>query len=106
MLQTADLVWIPSLANVGRQTALEAFAQGRAVIASAVPCLSEIIRDGDTGCLVPPGDVVQLARCTRRLFDDPALRQRLGHAARQSASQRFSLVDAVARWRDMYRQVA
>ncbi len=106
VLKDADIVWIPSLANCGRQVALEAMALGRAVIASAVPCLGELVADGVTGFLVPPGDVVQLARRTRTLFLDEALRRRLGEAAQQQVRSQFPLEQAVAQWRDLYRSVA
>jgi len=65
---------------------------GRAVLeamACAVPVVTvdrwgpaEIVRDGATGLLVPPGDVTALADAMTRLADDPALRERLGAAGR------------------------
>ena len=102
----ADVVWIPSQANCGRQVALEAMALGRAVVASDVPCLREVIRDGETGFLVPPGDVVSLARRTHALFQDEWLRGRLGETARRYVEQQFALCDAVQRWREVYGAVA
>lgn len=106
ILQTADIVWVPSVTNCGGQIALEAMAQGRAVIASGVPCMLGLIDDGVTGCLVPPGDVVALARRTRTLLSDHALRQRLGQAAGESVRRRFPVADAVERLREVYRSVA
>jgi len=106
ILQSADVVWIPSVGNCGGQVALEAMALGRAVIASDVPCLRDLIDDGVTGFLVPPADVVALGRRTRSLFADAALRERLGNAARQSVRQRFPLANAVERWREVYRLAA
>jgi glycosyltransferase involved in cell wall biosynthesis len=105
-LRAAAVVWIPSLGNTGRQLALEAMAQGRAVIASDVPCLRDVVRDGETGYLVPPGDVVPLVRQTRLLFADDRLRERLGETARQYVQQQYPLDDVVARWRDVYRGAA
>lgn len=102
LLGTAELCWVPSRVDVGRQTALEAMALGRAVIASDVPCLRELIRDGETGCLVPPGEPVALARCTRTLMLDPALRDRLGAAAREHVQAHFSLPQVAARWLGLY----
>ena len=106
LLQDAEIVWIPSLANHGQHVALEAMALGRAVIASDVPCLRDVILDGETGYLVPPGDVAQLARRTYSLIQDRALRERIGQAARQSVLQRFPLADAMVRWHDVYRSIA
>ncbi len=106
LLARAAVVWVPSQANCGRQVALEAMALGRPVIASDVPCLREVIRDGETGFLAPVGDVVTFARRTRMLLQDRALRTRIGSNARQFVERQFPLADAVARWRDVYRSAA
>jgi glycosyltransferase involved in cell wall biosynthesis len=106
VLRDADVVWLPTLANGGRQVALEAMALGKPVIASDVPCLREILQDGETGFLVPPGNVLQLARRTRTLFNDAGLRERIGMAAQDHVERHFSLAEAVRRWRDFYGAVA
>lgn len=106
LLQAAEIVWIPSIANCGRQVALEAMAQGCTVVASDVPCLRDVIVDGETGILTPPGDVAQLARITHRLFGDALLRERLGQAARLHAARRYSVAEAALNWRGLYRSVA
>jgi len=102
----ADVVWIPSLSNHGRQAALDAMARGQAVIASDVPCLREIITDGVTGYLVTPGEVVQIARRSRMLLDDAALRARLGAAAREFIARQFPLERTIDHWRELYRRIA
>jgi glycosyltransferase involved in cell wall biosynthesis len=106
VLQDADIVWVPSLANRGRQIALEAMALGKAVVASDVPCLREAIRDGVTGFLVPAGDVIALARRTHALLGDQPLREKIGAAARHEAQQRFSVSDAAERLSSVYRSIA
>ncbi len=60
----------------------EYMAAGRAVVASRVGQLIELVRDGETGLLCEPGDPVSLAAAMAALMDDPALRARLGSAAR------------------------
>ena len=60
-------------------------AAARPVVASRLPGLAEIVREGETGFLVPPSDKVALARQTRLLLDDPALRRRLFDLARALA---------------------
>lgn len=106
VLQGADLAWITSQNNRGRQSAVECMALGLPVIASDLPCLREVIEDGITGFLVAPGEVVQLARRTRMLLDDASLRAHLGNAARAMVEQRFPRQQAVEQWRELYRRVA
>lgn len=60
----------------------EYMASGTPVVASALPAIAEIIRDGENGLLVPPGDPSALASALRRLRDDPALASRLAARAR------------------------
>ena len=60
----------------------EYMASGTPLVASDLPAIAEVIRDGENGLLVPPGDVSALAQALRRLRDDPHLGERL---ARQAA---------------------
>jgi glycosyltransferase involved in cell wall biosynthesis len=68
----------------------EAMAWGRPVVASAVGGLLDAIDDEVTGLLVSPRDVVALRAALERLLSDPALRARLGAAAREKAQKDFS----------------
>jgi len=68
----------------------EAMAHGRAVVASDVGGLRDLVVDGKTGLLVPPGDVPALRAAIERLLADPELRRRLGAAGRERARERFS----------------
>jgi glycogen(starch) synthase len=61
----------------------EAMAHGRAVVASAVGGLRDLVQDGETGLLVPPGDPKALRTAIDRLLADEDLRRRLGLAARE-----------------------
>jgi glycosyltransferase involved in cell wall biosynthesis len=70
------------------QVAAEAMSCGRPVIASAVGGLRDIVVDGETGLLVPPGDADALCDALRTLLADPARRARMGDAGRRRA-QRF-----------------
>jgi glycosyltransferase involved in cell wall biosynthesis len=65
----------------------EAMAHGRPVVASAVGGLLDLVQDGETGLLVPPGDVDRLRSALRRLLDDEELRHRLGAAGRTRAEE-------------------
>jgi glycosyltransferase involved in cell wall biosynthesis len=57
---------------------IEAMAMRRAVIATSVGGMPEIVRHGETGLLVPPDDAGRLAEAMNRLLDEPALAWRLG----------------------------
>jgi glycosyltransferase involved in cell wall biosynthesis len=64
---------------------LEAMAHARPVIATPVGGVRDLVRDGENGLLVPPGDVAALAAALRRVEGDRALASRLGAAARLTA---------------------
>lgn len=68
----------------------EYMAAERAIVASNLPAFAEVVRDGETALLVPPGDVAAWAVAIRRLRDDPALRERLGAQARNEALARYT----------------
>ena len=72
----------------------EAMAAGKPVIASDVGGIPEIVIDGRTGNLIPPGDESSLIEAISALLSDAILRQRMGKAARERAKQ-FSWEDTV-----------
>ena len=84
-LRAADVFALPSLQEGLPLSLLEAMASGLPVVASAVGGIPTVIRDGDNGLLVAAGDVAALRDALVRLADDPALRTRLGAAARRDA---------------------
>lgn len=92
----AAVVACPSLREGFGVVCLEAMAHGRPVVASAVGGLLDLVVDGETGLLVPPGDVAALRSALQRLLGDRELRSRLGEAGRRRAAERFSW-DAVTR---------
>ena len=71
-------------------TLLEGLATGCPIVASDIGALGEVIRSGENGVLVPPGDPAALARAVQRLNSDPAERDRLSRAARATFLERFS----------------
>jgi len=75
---SADVVVMPSLYESFGLVALEAMACGTPVVASDVGGLSFVVRDGETGYLVPDRDPRALADCLGKLLRDPELRARLG----------------------------
>jgi glycosyltransferase involved in cell wall biosynthesis len=67
--------------------ALEAMAMGRPVIASSIGGLPDIVVDGETGLLVPPGDRRALREAIQSLLDDPMRCERMGAQASQRVAQ-------------------
>jgi glycosyltransferase involved in cell wall biosynthesis len=84
--------------------ALEAMAAGRPVIASSVGGLPDLVRDGITGILVPPGDVQALRASIAQLLRDPEQRSRMGEAGRQRAAD-YSANALVPQIERVYREV-
>jgi glycosyltransferase involved in cell wall biosynthesis len=80
---------------------LEAMAAGKAVIASQTGGVPEIVADGETGLLTPPGEVAPLAGALRRLAGDPALRERLGTGG-AARVRRFTWESIAASYRHIY----
>jgi glycosyltransferase involved in cell wall biosynthesis len=101
-LAEADVCWVPSLTATGCQVALEAMAAARPVIAPDLAPFREIIEDGVTGLLIPPGDLMALIRRTRELFVNPNLARQLGEAARTRVKKNFPAVDFIDKFRALY----
>ena len=80
---------------------LEAMAAGKAVIASKVGGVPEIVLDGETGLLIPGADVPALAAALTRLAADPALRRHLGDAGRTRV-EAFDWSAIADRYLDIY----
>jgi glycosyltransferase involved in cell wall biosynthesis len=85
---------------------LEAMAMGRAVVATRVGGVPEVVEDERSGLLVPAGDVEELARAILRLIKNPDFRARLGEAARRTVEARFSLAGMMASYAALYRELA
>jgi glycosyltransferase involved in cell wall biosynthesis len=87
---SVDIAVVPSLYEPFGLVAVEALACGVPVVASAVGGLQEIVEDGKSGILVPPGDAGAIARALRELLNDQELRSHLSQGARRRAEE-FSL---------------
>jgi len=75
---------------------IEAMAAGSAIVSTRVGGCAEVLRDGETGFLVPTEDAQALADACLRLLDDPDLALRLGQAAQVDVAARFA-PEAIAR---------
>ena len=87
-LHEADVLCAPSLAGESFGMVLtEAFAAGTPVIASAIAGYSDVVTDGADGVLVPPADPQRLAEELQRIYLEPARREAMGRAARETAAR-------------------
>ena len=73
---------LPSFNENLPMSVIEGMAHGMAVVATPVGAVTDLIEDGESGILVPPGDITALADALRRCVEDPALRLALGSRAR------------------------
>jgi glycosyltransferase involved in cell wall biosynthesis len=98
-----DVVVQPSLNEGTPLTLIEAMAAGRAVVATRVGGVPDLVTDGADGVLVPAGNAPALAEAVVRLLGDPQQRRRLGEAARHTARRRFSSDRLVSDMDALYR---
>ena len=91
-LEQASVVVLPTLGREGMPTSLlEAMRAGVPVVASRVGGVSEIVQDGRTGLLVPPGDAQGLASAIGRLLGDAEERTRLATAGERYVRERHDV---------------
>lgn len=86
----SHIVCLPSYREGLPKALIEAAACGRAVVAADVPGCRQVVQDGVNGLLVPAKDAAALAAALERMIADPALRRKMGVAARQIVEERFS----------------
>ena len=89
-LRQADIFLLPSLWENCPYSCLEAMAAGRAIVCSDQGGLPELIQDGVNGLLARTGDVASYVQQLERMLDEPALRERLGAAARRTVEASFT----------------
>ncbi len=82
----------------------EGMSKGKAMIGTAPSGMTDMIADGETGLLVPPGDATALAGALGRLVGDAGLRERLGQAACERA-RLFTAEAVMPRFEELYREL-
>lgn len=82
---TCDIFVFPTLLDLIPNVLREAIAMGLPVVSTPLAAIPEIVEDGRTGLLVPPGDRAALAAALRRLVASPAMREELGRAGLEKA---------------------
>lgn len=103
-LNAFDVFALPSYANEGvPQAIVQAMLAGLACVTTGVGAIGEAAIDGETALVVPPQDAAALAQAIRRLAADPALRARLGTAARAHCVRQFDYEGMLDRMEAVFR---
>jgi glycosyltransferase involved in cell wall biosynthesis len=100
-----DLVALSSISEGFPNTIAEAMAAGRAVVATAVGGVRDVVVDGETGVLVAPADDGALADALAARLDDPAGTARMGLRGREVASERFAENVVLSRLMALYEEL-
>ena len=104
-LEAMDVFCLPSLQQGIGTIMLEAMALGRPVIGTRVGGVYRVIRDNETGLLVPPSDSLRLAERMLELLDDPERARAIGAAAQAEVRNEFSVERMVELTAALYREV-
>lgn len=105
LLAACDVFALPSLYEGSSLAVLEAMAAGVPVVSSAIGGTDELIDDGSSGLLVPPGDAEELAAALRRLLGDAGLRDALAAQARERVERDLTRERMAARVTGVYREL-
>jgi glycosyltransferase involved in cell wall biosynthesis len=104
-LNSSDLLVLPSVAEAFGLALIEAMACGLPVIACAAHGPAEIVRDGQSGWLVPPDDEPALAAALLAAASNPHERQRRGHQAAADARRSYGWTTIAGRIAGIYEQI-
>ncbi len=105
VLRELDVFVLPSTREGFSLATVEAMAAGRPVVATRSGGPEEIVEDGSSGFLVPPADPEALAVRVCEILAAPSLAETLGHNARRSVEQRFSLRRMLDEYENLYQRL-
>ena len=106
LYKAADVFVQPSHVEGMSNALLEAMASGLPAVATAVGAAPQMIEDGASGFLVPPGRPDALADALEHLLADSALRRSMGEMAERSSRGRYSISAVVDRIEARYEAIA
>ena len=106
LLKAFDMFVMPSLMEAMPFALIESMAAGLPAVATDVYGIPEVVRNGETGLLVPPADAGALSQAVLNLLDDEDLRRRMGAAARTVAEHKFSLEAMAGKTVSLYEELA
>jgi glycosyltransferase involved in cell wall biosynthesis len=102
LLAALDVLAMPSRWEGLPMTLLEAMAMGKAIVATRVGGIPDVISDGENGLLVPTANPDALAEALRRLLSEPQLRARLGQRAAHTLRQRYDVTRTACAYESLY----
>jgi len=106
IMAASDVCCLPVLWGEGlSRMVIEGMAYGVAPLVTAVSGNTELVIDGESGLVVPPGDEHALADALEWLYDHPGERQRMGDAARERIDREFRSEETVRKTLALYREV-
>ena len=105
IMRAIDVFAMPSIWEGFGIVLLEAMAAARPIVASRVATIPEVVLDGETGILVPPGDPESLAEALADLAMDPEAASRMGEAGRERLRRSFSLEKMVGATESLYEEL-
>jgi glycosyltransferase involved in cell wall biosynthesis len=106
IISKTSIVCLPTTYKEGLPRLLiEAGACGRPVIATNIPGCRMVVRSGQNGLIIPPGDLASLVVALKTLIQDPDLRQKMGARGREIVEQEFSVKRVILRTFEVYNQV-
>ena len=105
LMQISEVVVLSSIREYFGNVLVEAAAMSKPVIATGVGGVPEIVVDGQTGLLVPPGDPLALAQAMERVLGDPDRASGMGRRAMALIEDRFSVASVAQATAEVYRDV-
>ncbi len=103
-MQKASIVALPYLSASQSGVIPTAYAFGKPVIATRVGGIPDMVRDGETGFLIPPNDPEALRSALEKLMIDPELRNRIGNAGQKFAETELSWTSIAEKHLGFYRK--
>lgn len=100
-----DIVAIPSLSEGLPNVLLEAMSYGRPIVATTVGAIPEVVHDGVSALLVPPGNLTALGSAISRLVASAELRRTIGAGGRAALDARFSPAERTRHILDLYHRI-
>jgi glycosyltransferase involved in cell wall biosynthesis len=104
LMAAADVIVQPTLHEAFSQAMVEAMALGRPLVISDVSGVRDVVEDGETGLVVPPGDSPQIAGAIKRLRDRREA-ERIGQNARRAVRESLDIRTIATRYAALYRAI-